>query len=59
MIISLAGRPGRSYLYEGSPARGEALLKSQSYDVSRSSMSGFVKVAREHAIASAFPPGLL
>ena len=37
------------FIYEGSPARGEALLSSSSYDVSRSSMSGFVKVAREHA----------
>jgi microcystin degradation protein MlrC len=37
------------FIYEGSPARGEALLGSPSYDISRSSMSGFVKVAREHA----------
>ena len=37
------------FIYEGSPARGEALLSSASYDVSRSSMSGFVQVAREHA----------
>jgi len=37
------------FIYEGSPARGEALLASPSYDVSRSSMSGFTKVAREHA----------
>ncbi len=37
------------FIYEGSPARGEALLGSPSYDVSRSSMSGFTKVAREHA----------
>jgi microcystin degradation protein MlrC len=37
------------FIYEGSPARGEALLNSPSYDVSRSSMSGFTKVAREHA----------
>ena len=37
------------FIYEGSPARGEALLSSQSYDVSRSSIGGFVKVAREHA----------
>ena len=37
------------FIYEGSPARGEALLSSQSYDVSRSSMAGFVKVAREQA----------
>ncbi|MEC9356437.1 MAG: M81 family metallopeptidase, partial [Pseudomonadota bacterium] len=37
------------FIYEGSPARGDALLSASSYHISRSSMSGFVKVAREHA----------
>jgi microcystin degradation protein MlrC len=35
------------FIYEGSPARGEALLAGASYDKSRSSIGGFVKVARE------------
>jgi microcystin degradation protein MlrC len=33
------------FIYEGSPARGEALLNSEAYGY----MTGFVKVAREHA----------
>ena len=37
------------FIYEGSPVRGDALLSASSYHISRSSMSGFVKVAREHA----------
>ena len=37
------------FIYEGSPARGDALLEGASYDKSRSSIGGFVKVAREHA----------
>jgi microcystin degradation protein MlrC len=37
------------FTYEGSPARGEALLSASSYDISRNSIAGFVKVAREHA----------
>jgi len=37
------------FIYEGSPASGDALLSAGSYHTSRSSPSGFVKVAREHA----------
>ncbi|WP_425293374.1 M81 family metallopeptidase, partial [Hydrocarboniphaga effusa] len=33
------------FIYEGSPARGEALLSSDP----QGAMGGFVKVAREHA----------
>ncbi len=37
------------FIFEGSPARGEALLSASSYDRSRSSILGFVQLAREHA----------
>src|SRR6185503_19251724 len=37
--------PGNDFVYDGSPARGEALLAWEP----RSYMGGFVKVAREHA----------